>query len=205
ADLNPVVPGVAGELYIGGPCLARGYQNRPGLTAERFIPDPWGEAGTRLYRTGDRVRLGAEGVIEYLGRTDQQIKLRGYRIEPGEIEAALLEQAGIREAVVVLHADQHSQQLIADVAGEEADIAASSDVLKNRLRGRLPDYMIPARIISLPVLPRTRHGKVDRAALPVPTLESRRQKIRLPASENEKILTAVWQTVLGLEQISTDE
>lgn len=205
ADLNPVVPGVAGELYIGGPCLARGYQNRPGLTAERFIPDPWGEAGTRLYRTGDRVRLGAEGVIEYLGRTDQQIKLRGYRIEPGEIEAALLEQAGIREAVVVLHADQHSQQLIAYVAGEEADIAASSDVLKNRLRGRLPDYMIPARIMSLPVLPRTRHGKVDRAALPVPTLESRRQKIRLPASENEKILTAVWQTVLGLEQISTDE
>lgn len=210
ADLNPVIPGVAGELYIGGPCLARGYHNRPGLTAERFIPDPWGGAGARLYRTGDRVRLGADGVIEYLGRTDQQIKLRGYRIEPGEIEAALLEQAEVDEAIVVLHAGQRSPRLVAYVAGSgaEADTEpVSAEALKDRLRGRLPDYMIPAQIVLLPVLPRTRHGKVDRAALPVPasTAVLRTQKIRLPASENERMLTEVWQAVLGLEQVGIDE
>ncbi len=204
ADLNPVIPGVAGELYIGGPCLARGYQNRPGLTAERFVPDPWGGAGARLYRTGDRVRLGADGVIEYLGRTDQQIKLRGYRIEPGEIEAALLEQAEVDEAIVVLRADQRSPRLVAYVAGSDTE-PVSAEALKDRLRGRLPAYMIPAQIVLLPVLPRTRHGKVDRAALPVPASEERIQKIRLPASENERTLTEVWQVVLGLEQIGVDE
>ena len=206
ADLNRVAPGIAGELYIGGPCLARGYQNRPGLTAERFVPDPWGAVGARLYRTGDRVRLGADGLIEYLGRTDHQIKLRGHRIEPGEIEAALLEQAEISEAIVVLHTDQRSQRLIAYVALCPANaVSFTTEALKDRLRGRLPDYMVPAQIVSLSTLPRTRHGKVDRAALPVPAMESRSQLQRLPASENERILTAIWQAVLGLEQLGVDE
>lgn len=206
ADLNPVVPGTAGELYIGGPCLARGYQNRPGLTAERFVPDPWGAAGARLYRTGDRVRLTVDGVIEYLGRTDQQIKLRGYRIEPGEIEAALLEQPEVSEAIVVLHTGQRSPRLIAYVGCCPTDAGpVSADALKDRLRDRLPGYMVPAQIVPLSALPRTRHGKVDRAALPAPSAESRTQEGRLPVSANERILTEVWQAVLGLDRVGIDE
>ncbi|MCC6923196.1 MAG: amino acid adenylation domain-containing protein, partial [Nitrosomonas sp.] len=205
-DLNPVVPGMAGELYIGGPCLARGYQHRPGLTAERFVPDPWGAAGARLYRTGDRVRLGADGVIEYLGRNDQQIKLRGYRIEPGEIEAALLEQPEVSEAIVVLQADQRSPRLIAYVACGQMDAEpVSADALKDRLRDRLPGYMVPAQIVLLSVLPRTRHGKVDRAALSAPLLEPRFEAKRLPSDGHERILAEVWRAVLGLEQIGVDE
>ncbi|SMF97469.1 non-ribosomal peptide synthase domain TIGR01720/amino acid adenylation domain-containing protein [Methylomagnum ishizawai] len=197
ADLNPVPVGVAGELYIGGPCLARGYLHRPGASAERFIPDPFGAAGGRLYRTGDRVRRLPDGTVEFLGRVDQQIKLRGYRIEPGEIEAALAALPGIRETVVMLREERGQRYLAAYVA---ADAAVEPDRLKTALAGRLPEYLVPARIVRLDALPRTRHGKVDRAALPLPEYAGETGYIA-PRTATERRLAAIWQDLLGLERV----
>ncbi|MGY6217872.1 AMP-binding enzyme, partial [Methylolobus aquaticus] len=154
--------GLAGELFIGGPLLARGYHGQPGLTAERFLPDPFGPPGSRLYRTGDRVRQRSDGVIDFLGRTDQQLKLRGYRIEPGEIEAALRQLPGVVEAAVVLHeAATTGPQLVAYVAGN----GLAEDALRAALQQRLPAYLLPQRIMVLERLPRLASGKLDRRAL----------------------------------------
>ncbi|BBL77217.1 hypothetical protein MishRS11D_43150 (plasmid) [Methylomagnum ishizawai] len=196
-DLNPVPVGVAGELYIGGPCLARGYLDRPGASAERFVPDPFGTAGGRLYRTGDRVRRLPDGTVEFLGRVDQQIKLRGYRIEPGEIEAALSALPGVREAVAMLREERGRPYLAAYVA---ADTGTEPDRLKAQLAGHLPEYLVPGRIVRLDALPRTRHGKVDRAALPVPESAGEAGYIA-PRTEAERRLAAIWQDLLGLERV----
>ncbi|BBL77219.1 non-ribosomal peptide synthetase [Methylomagnum ishizawai] len=197
ADLEPVPLGVAGELYIGGPCLARGYFKRPGLTAERFIPDPWGEPGSLLYRTGDRVRQLADGTVEYLGRADQQIKLRGYRIEPGEIEAALLELPGVREAVVVLREDRGGRYLAGYVG---ADGRVTANALRTALAARLPEYMVPAALRVLDALPRTAHGKVDRKRLPLPEQAAPRPTTA-PRTDIERRLLAIWRELLGRDDI----
>ncbi|WP_186151696.1 AMP-binding protein, partial [Burkholderia gladioli] len=146
ARLNPVPPGVPGELYLGGAGLARGYLGRPDLTAERFVPDPFAdEPGARLYRTGDLARWRADGAIDYLGRIDHQVKIRGLRIELGEIESALTADASVREAVVIAH----EGRLVGYVTGTAPDVAA----LRTSLAARLPDYMVPWRIVVLDTLP----------------------------------------------------
>ncbi|MFL5537544.1 MAG: non-ribosomal peptide synthetase, partial [Longimicrobiaceae bacterium] len=165
---EPVPEGVAGEVCIGGPAVARGYLGRPGLTAERFVPDPFGEPGARLYRSGDRARWRAEGGLEFVGRTDFQVKIRGFRVEPGEVEAVLRAWPGVREAAVVVREDQPGdRRLVAYLAGEVA-----ADEVREHLRERLPEHMVPSAFMVLDALPLTPNGKVDRKALPEPDFAS---------------------------------
>ncbi|WP_022970896.1 alpha/beta fold hydrolase, partial [Xanthomonas maliensis] len=200
--LSPI--GVAGELAIAGPQLARGYLGRPDLTAERFVPDPFAtRPGQRSYRSGDLARWRADGVLTYLGRSDQQVKLRGFRIEPGEIEAALRSCDGIREAAVVARADGDDRRLIAYLVG---DRTLGADVLRTRLAARLPDYMLPAAYMFLDALPMTPNGKLDRRALPDPetTLSAPGERLP-PANALERSLAKLWAGVLGPRRIGRDD
>ncbi|MDU6804827.1 MAG: amino acid adenylation domain-containing protein, partial [Bradyrhizobium sp.] len=163
--LNLAPVGVTGELFIGGAGLARGYWQRASLSAERFVPDPFGADGARLYRTGDLARWRADGVLDHVGRADHQVKIRGHRIELGEIEARLREQPGVRDSVVVARELGGSRQLVGYVSGEDALDGAS---LRAALVPVLPDYMVPSRVMVLPQLPLTPNGKIDRKALPQP-------------------------------------
>jgi amino acid adenylation domain-containing protein len=191
--LAPVPAGVLGELYLGGAGLATGYLGRPGLTAERFVPDPF-RAGERLYRTGDRCRWGDDGVLFFVGRLDRQIKLRGFRIELGEIEAALAEHPGVREAAVALREDGDAR-LVAYTVGP-----ASPAELRAFLEARLPKPMVPAVFVALPGLPRTPNGKLDRRALPAPDGAARptAEAFVGPRGPVEEVLAGIWAEVLGL-------
>ncbi|WP_315833218.1 non-ribosomal peptide synthase/polyketide synthase [Bradyrhizobium prioriisuperbiae] len=199
ADLNPLPAGVTGELYLGGVGLARGYRGRAGLTAERFIPDPFGGPGDRLYRTGDLARWRADGVVDYVGRSDHQVKIRGFRIELGEIEARLLQQAGVRAAVVVAREAGASRQLVGYVAGDDALDGAE---LRTALSSVLPDYMVPARIMVLEQLPLMPNGKVDRKALPEPEAIAAGAEHVAPRTAVEITLAAIWAALLGQETVS---
>ncbi|MEH2503273.1 amino acid adenylation domain-containing protein [Bradyrhizobium sp. AZCC 1578] len=192
-DLNLAPVGVAGELYIGGAGLARGYWQRGALTAERFIPDPFGPPGARLYRTGDVARWRADGVIEYIGRADHQVKIRGFRIELGEIEARLLAQAGVRSAVVVAREVGAARQLVGYVSGE---MSLDGTALKTALSSLLPDYMVPARIVVLDRLPLTPNGKIDRKALPAPDQLATSTERVAPRTPAEVALAAIWADLL---------
>jgi amino acid adenylation domain-containing protein/non-ribosomal peptide synthase protein (TIGR01720 family) len=196
-DLNPVPEGVAGELYIGGEGLARGYHQRPGLTAERFVADPF-SVGGRLYRTGDLVRRRANGTFDYLGRLDHQVKVRGFRIELGEIEARLREQPDVHSAVVVARDSQTGKQLVAYVAAVAC--AGLGESLRQRLRERLPDYMVPAHLVVLDALPLNANGKVDRLALPAPQIDLESRFVA-PETDEERALAQIWQEVLGVERV----
>ena len=203
--LEPVPSGTAGELYIGGMALARGYLGRPGLTGERFLPDPHGPPGGRLYRTGDLARWtapaasGSEPVLEYLGRVDRQVKLRGQRIEPGEIEAAARRHPGVEAAAVELRRDEHGEPLlVAYVTGARAPGPAE---LLGHLAALLPASMLPARACRLGALPLTPSGKLDRGALPLPGLAV---EGRAPATRTERVVHDVWCDVLELAAIGTD-
>jgi amino acid adenylation domain-containing protein len=205
-SLEPVPAGVPGELYIGGEGVARGYLGRPVLTAERFIPDAFSRepgSGARLYRTGDRVRRRADGALEYLGRTDQQVKVRGFRIEPGEIEAALRAQPQVREAVaVVREGPQGDPRLVAYVvAGEGASPAAAE--LRAALRERLPEHMVPGAFVVLESIPLTPNGKVDRRALPAPEAES--AAYVAPRTPVEEVLAGIWAELLGTGRVGVEE
>ncbi|HEX2189057.1 MAG TPA: condensation domain-containing protein, partial [Longimicrobiaceae bacterium] len=193
--------GVPGELCLGGASVARDYLGRPGLTAERFVPDPFaGEPGARLYRTGDRVRWLPDGSVEFLGRTDHQVKVRGFRIEPGEIEARLAEHAGVREAVVLVREDTPGEKrLVAYLAGDET---AGADVLRAHLSARLPEYMVPAAYVRLDALPLTPNGKVDRKALPAPEADAFPARgYEAPSGMVEEAVAAIWAEVLGAERV----
>ncbi|MFG1478725.1 amino acid adenylation domain-containing protein [Xanthobacter sp. V4C-4] len=196
--LNPLPVGVPGELYVAGEGLARGYQGQPGATAERFLPDPFGPPGGRMYRTGDRARWRADGTVEYLGRTDRQIKLRGFRIEPGEVEAALAAQPGVAAAAVALREVGASAQLVGYATGTGLDATA----LRAALGRRLPDHMVPSRILLLDALPLTPNGKVDYTALPVPGRPATPAQARPPGSEAERLLARIWAEVLRLPALA---
>ncbi|MGW8391848.1 amino acid adenylation domain-containing protein [Pseudoduganella sp. HUAS MS19] len=199
AGLNLAPAGVAGELYLGGIGLARGYLGRAGLTAERFVADPFDAAGGRLYRTGDLVRWNGAGQLEYLGRLDHQVKIRGLRIELGEIEAALLAQPEVREAVVVAQQGAGGARLVAYVAahaGQAIDTAA----LRARLGRTLADYMVPGVVMVLERLPLNANGKVDRKALPAPEAAAGKA-YEAPQGEVEAALAAIWAEVLGVERV----
>ncbi|MGP5323808.1 amino acid adenylation domain-containing protein [Vreelandella titanicae] len=197
-ELNLVPQGVAGELYLGGISLARGYLNRSDLTAERFIADPFTE-GERLYRTGDLVRWREDGQLEYLGRLDHQVKIRGLRIELGEIEAELLAQPEVREAVVVAQESPSSSRLVAYVV-PQADSELDTNSLREALGQRLPDYMVPGVVVMLEALPLNANGKVDRKALPEPDLASGAH-YEPPQGEVEEALAEIWAEVLGVDQV----
>ncbi|MBV9773817.1 MAG: amino acid adenylation domain-containing protein, partial [Gemmatimonadetes bacterium] len=194
--LNPVPVGVPGELCIGGKQVARGYLGRPALTAERFVPDPFsGEAGARMYRTGDRVRWTAMGELEYLGRLDQQVKVRGFRIELREIEATLLELPQVCDAVALLREDTPGEKrLVAYVVPQHGGRASAAE-LREELGARLPDYMVPSVFVALEHLPVTANGKVDRRALPAPQVGVETTYVA-PRTEIEELLCTIWLEVL---------
>ncbi|AKH65701.1 hypothetical protein VY86_01010 [Photorhabdus thracensis] len=199
---QPVPLGAAGEIYIGGDGVACGYLNRPELTAERFLADPFsGEPGARMYRTGDLARYLPDGNLEFLGRNDQQVKIRGFRIEPGEIEARLMEHPVVHEAVVLVLGDGQDKRLVAYVVAE-ADEALVNH-LRTYLSAILPDYMVPAAFVRLDIFPLTSNGKLDRRALPAPEEEAfARQVYEAPQGETETTLAAIWRELLGVERIS---
>ncbi|AMA46430.1 hypothetical protein APT63_12830 [Pseudomonas sp. 22-AL-CL-001] len=207
AELNPVAPGCIGELYVGGEGLARGYLGRAGLSATRFIADPFGEEGARLYRSGDLARWRADGVVEYVGRLDHQVKIRGFRIELGEIQARLQALPQVREAVVLAQDGPSGAQLVGYVVPHAPvqDVAAWRDALKAGLREDLPEYMVPAHLLLLERLPLTANGKLDRRALPAADASLLQQAYVAPQSDLERRIAAVWADVLRLEQVGSND
>ena len=203
SDLKPVPVGVRGELYISGVGLARGYRGRPGLTAERFVPNPFGsDVGERLYRTGDLARYLMDGRVEFIGRADDQVKVRGYRIELGEIEAALLQHETIREAGVAARGDE-DKRLIAYLVSRNSERVASRE-MREYLAQILPDYMIPNGYVWLEKMPVTSNGKLDRKALPETDegVEARVTEYEAPRGLVEDTLAGIWSEVLGVEKVS---
>ncbi|MBG4595132.1 amino acid adenylation domain-containing protein [Pseudomonas aeruginosa] len=205
ADLNPLPAGVAGELYLGGVGLARGYLQRPGLSAERFVANPFSRAGERLYRTGDLVRQREDGTFDYLGRIDNQVKVRGFRIELGEIEARLQDAGEVREAVVVARDAASGKQLLGYVVAEDgADASGLLERLRERLKRDLPEYMVPAHLALLPAMPLTPNGKIDRKALPDIDVTASEAYVA-PRNELELALAGIWQEVLGIARIGVHD
>ncbi|HEX2207809.1 MAG TPA: amino acid adenylation domain-containing protein, partial [Longimicrobium sp.] len=200
--MQPVPAGVPGELYLAGRGLARGYLGRPALTAERFIPDPFGaDAGGRMYRTGDRVRWTAQGTLEYLGRFDHQVKIRGFRIELGEIDTTLRRHRAVRDCVVVVREDAPGdRRLVAYVAGD-----ADADTLRAHLRQSVPEYMVPSAWVMMEALPLTPNGKLDRRALPPPDLAAAVDAYVAPRTPVEEVLAGIWAQLLGVERVGVHD
>ncbi|MBF6303063.1 amino acid adenylation domain-containing protein, partial [Nocardia amamiensis] len=201
--LHPVAPGVAGELYLAGDQLALGYLGRSDLTADRFVANPYGAPGERMYRTGDLVTWTADGELEYLGRTDFQVKLRGLRIELGEIEAALLAQPGVAQSVVVLRSDAHAGDQLVGYLVAEAETTVDIDEVKAALATALPGYMIPAALVVLNAFPVNASGKLDRKALPAPVFEAK--VFRAPSTPIEEIVAEVFADLLGVPRVGVDD
>jgi len=200
--LQPVPPGVAGEIHIGGEGLGRGYWNRPELTAERFIANPFSaRSGERLYKTGDLGRYGRNGVIEYLGRLDHQIKLRGFRIELGEVETVMSGYPAVREAAVLVHDNRLVGYVVKEMSATEK---FQADQLKGHLRGKLPEYMVPSVIMEVERMPLSPNGKLDRKALPKPEMEAGIAFVA-PRNVSEQILAGIWADVLNVKLVGIDD
>nr|AGS49937.1 long-chain-fatty-acid--CoA ligase [uncultured bacterium esnapd24] len=199
---GPVLVGAPGEVLIGGAGVARGYLGRPGLTAEKFVPDPFsGEPGARLYRTGDVARWVDRGTLEFLGRTDAQVKVRGFRIEPGEVEAALLRRPEVREAVVVAREDRPGDRRLVAYFVPSPDAAGTLADLRAALQAELPEHMVPSSLVVLDAIPTTPNGKVDARALPAPDAAAERREHVEPRSALERVLAGIWRDVLGVERV----
>ncbi|ATB47924.1 amino acid adenylation domain-containing protein [Corallococcus macrosporus] len=207
--LEPVPVGVPGELFVGGDGLAWGYLHRPELTAEKFLPHPFSSSpGARLYRTGDRVRWKPDGSLEFLGRSDFQVKVRGFRIELGEIEAALQQAPGVLEAVVLAREDSPGdKRLVAYVVGEDGVDSVDPRALRDHILRKLPEYLVPAFVIPMEALPLSPNGKVDRKALPAPDAERARtgEAFEAPRDASEQAIADIWAEVLGLSQVGIDD
>ncbi|MCL4265806.1 MAG: amino acid adenylation domain-containing protein [Anaerolineae bacterium] len=203
-QMQPVPLGVVGELYLGGDGVSRGYLNRPGLTAEKYVPDPFSpQPGARLYQTGDLARYGRDGQMEFLGRRDHQVKIRGYRIELGEIEAVLAQHPAIAEVVVMAQPDeQGDKQLVAYLVAKSEHSLVMPE-LRAYLRQKLPDYMVPTHFVPLAALPQTANGKIDRRALPLPTVDRAQLAVpyAAPRTTTEETLAAIWQKILKVEKV----
>jgi amino acid adenylation domain-containing protein len=206
ARLRPAPVGVPGELYMAGVGVARGYLNRPGLTAERFLPDPNGPPGSRMYRVGDRVRMRADGDLEYFGRLDHQVKVRGYRIEIGEIEAGLRRHPAVGDAVVVVREDEPGDPRIAAYVRPAEGETPAADGLRAHLQDLLPAYMVPSAFVVLDDFPRTPNGKVDRRALPRPDAAAGTAAAFVPPRDAlEETIAEIWREVLGVERVGAND
>ncbi|WP_308404109.1 non-ribosomal peptide synthetase [Streptomyces rhizosphaericus] len=206
--LRPVPPGVPGELYVAGVVLARGYLDRPGLTAERFVADPYGASGSRMYRTGDLVRWTGAGLLEYVGRADDQVKVRGYRIEPGEVQSALAAHPQVAQAAVLVREDR----LVGYVVAHKGDGAVDGHLLRQSVAEVLPEYMVPSAVVVLDALPLTAHGKLDRKALPAPeyVVESAARTgaglmLRAPQDPRQEILCGLYADILGVPEVGPED
>ena len=203
--MEPVPVGTPGELYVGGWGVARGYLGRAELTAERFVPDPYGPAGARLYRTGDRVRRNARGEVEFLGRVDFQVKIRGFRVEPGEVEAELGSHPEVGAAAVVVREEEAGGPALVGYAAV-GEGGPTGGELREWLKGRLPEYLVPAAVVVLEALPLTANGKVDRSALPAPDRVSDADAYVPPRTPEEALLAGIWAELLGVERVgATDD
>ena len=213
ADLQPVPQGVSAELYLAGAGITRGYLARPGMTAEKYVPNPFAGNGERLYRSGDLTRYQADGALQYIGRIDHQVKVRGFRIEPGEIEARLLQQDAVRELAVLAQDGASGQQLVAYIVPTDAAVlrgdadaqASLRETLKAALRQHLPDYMVPAYLLFLEQLPLTPNGKLDRKALPAVDGTQQQREHVVPRTVLEKSLAAIWQDVLAIDNVGLED
>lgn len=203
-NLEPVPLGVSGELCVAGAGLARGYLGRPVLTAERFVPNPFRE-GSRLYCSGDLARFLPDRDIEYLGRIDHQVKIRGFRIETGEIESLLLQYPGIRGCVVAAYDVQEDDRRLVGYVVQDANNSISTDNIRNFLKEKLPDYMVPSAFVVLDAMPLTPNGKINRKALPLPDFKGKSEKYAPPATAAEKTLASIWSSVVGIKQVGIND